>query len=67
MRALLKPPIGKSKIGEAFVTMLKPTGNNRIKVEFGNGRVLAVDRYRLFDPADRNRRISDAEFARLDR
>lgn len=66
MRALLKPPIGRSAVGDETVDLIARTGGGRVKVVFHEGgRVRAVDPYRLFDPADRRRRIDAASLAAL--
>lgn len=65
MRAILKPRHQSPHADEQNVTMIARTGNSRIKVEFNRGEVRAVDPWRLFAEFDRNRRITDAEFARL--
>lgn len=68
MQALLKAPIGKAHVvDELTVDMLARTGGKLIKVQTRNrgAAVFAVDRYRLFDSADRSRRITEEEFRRL--
>lgn len=68
MRALLKAPNDKPWLDEFMVEMLGRTARNtRIKVQGLNrgAPTFAADKYRLFDANDRNRRISEAEFAAL--
>lgn len=65
MRALLRPLREGPRAETLNVRLLSRTGRDRITVEVGPRNIYAVDRFRLFDPAQSARRISEQEFATL--
>ena len=65
MKALLKPRQGRPGDADERVELIARTGGGKVTVQLGASRTFSVDGWRLYDLADRTRRLAATDLARL--